>query len=162
MQIRPDLHERLEHADVRRIAGLAGWFEPPTYPEIADLWKRFGAQLGFPGQLGDGQTIGVFRNREASIQGFEHLAGVRIVSDSHIPLSFEVWDLPPQAYLVFRQMLTADPLHLQVMAAQEEIWERLLVGAGYERLSVPDLQVYPANFKLGHGGWLEHWIPVDD
>jgi predicted transcriptional regulator YdeE len=161
MQFRPELHERLEHADTQRIAGLAGHFEPSTYPEIAGMWKRFGAQLGFPGQLGGGETIGVFRNRDPDKQSFEHLAGVRILSDSHMPLSFEAWDLPPQAYLVFRQMLTAEPLHLQVMAAQTEIGERV-AGAGYSRLVAPDLQIYPANFRLGNGGWLEHWIPVDD
>jgi predicted transcriptional regulator YdeE len=160
MQGKPELHERLERTAAQRIAGLAGWYEPPTYPEIADMWKRFGAQLGFAGQLGAGETIGVFRNREPSIQGFEHLAGVRVTSDAHIPLSFEVWDLPPQAYLVFRQMLNAEPLHLQMMVAQALIGQ-LVAGAGYERLIAPDLQVYPANFRL-QGGWVEHWIPVDD
>ena len=162
MQTKPVLHERLERADVQRIAGLAGHFEPSTYPQVGEMWRRFGAQLGFPGQLGGGETIGVFRNRNPAAQSFEHLAGVRIISDAHMPLSFEVWDLPPQAYLVFRQMLTEEPLHRQVMAAQAMIWGELLGGAGYERLDVPDLQVYPANFKLGNGGWLEHWIPVED
>jgi len=161
MQNKPELLERLERADVRRLAGLAGWFEPSTYPQVAELWKRFGAQLGFPGQLGDGETIGVFRNRDAAKQSFEHLAGVRIVSDAGIPLEFEVWDLPPQTYLVFRQMLTEEPLHLQVMAAQGEI-DGLVARAGYQRVDADDLQIYPANFRLGNGGWLEHWIPVDD
>lgn len=161
MRSKPELHERLERADVRRLAGLAGWFEPSTYPEIAGMWKRFGAQLGFPGQLGGGETIGVFRNRDAAAQSFEHLAGVRIISDAGIPLEFEVWDLPPQAYLVFRQMLTEEPLHLQVMAAQVEI-DGLVMSAGYQRVEADDLQIYPANFRLGNGGWLEHWIPVDD
>jgi len=162
MQMRPVLHERLERADVQRIAGLASHFEPSTYPEIGEMWNRFASQLGFPGQVGGGETVGVFRNRDVARQSFEHLAGVRIISDAHMPLSFEVWDLPPQAYLVFRQMLTMEPLHLQVMAAQALISEELVCGAGYERLDVADLQVYPANFKLGSGGWLEHWIPVDD
>jgi uncharacterized protein with NAD-binding domain and iron-sulfur cluster len=78
-----------------------------------------------------------------------------------LPPSFQVWDLPPQVYLVFRQMLTKAPLHVQVMAAQDEIGGKV-AGAGYERLTAPDLQVYPAKFQLGNGGWLEHWIPVDD
>lgn len=159
---KPELHERLERADAQRIAGIAGWYEPPTYVEIADMWKRFVTQLGFPGQLGAGETIGVFRDREPSIQGFEHLAGVRVALDADVdvPAAFEVWELPPQAYLVFRQMLTAEPLHLQMMAAQASIGQ-LVAGAGYERLTAPDLQVYPASFRL-EGGWVEHWIPVDD
>jgi predicted transcriptional regulator YdeE len=159
MQGKPDLHERLERADAQRIAGLSGQFDPSTYLQVQDMWKRFGAQLGFPGQLGGGETIGIFRNRMGPV--FEHLAGVRIAPDAATPPSFQVWDLPPQAYLVFRQMLTKDPLHLQVMAAQEEIGGKV-AGAGYERLTAPDLQVYPAKFQLGNGGWLEHWIPVDD
>ena len=161
MQLKPELHERVERADVRRLAGLAGWFEPSTYTEIGELWKRFGARLGFPGQLGEGETIGVFRNRDRAAQSFEHLAGVRIISDAGIPLEFEVWDLPPQTYLVFRQMLTEEPLHLQVMAAQSAI-DGLVASAGYQRVDADDLQIYPANFRLGNGGWLEHWIPVDD
>lgn len=161
MQTRPVLHERLERADVQRLAGLAGWFEPSTYPDIAEMWKRFAVQLGFPGQAGGGETIGVFRNRDNAKQSFEHLAGVRIISDAGMPSEFEVWDLPPQTYLVFRQMLTEEPLHLQVMAAQAEIGE-LVTRAGYQRVDADDLQIYPANFRLGSGGWLEHWIPVDD
>ena len=161
MQTPPVLHERLEHADAQRIAGLSGQFEPSTYLQVQDMWKRFGAKLGFPGQLGGGETIGVFRNRDTAKQSFEHLAGVRITSDAGIPSEFEVWDLPPQAYLVFRQMLTTEALHLQVMAGQAEIASRL-TGTGYQRFNAADLQVYPANFKLGDGGWLEHWIPVDD
>jgi predicted transcriptional regulator YdeE len=155
------LHERLERADVRRFAGLAGWFEPATSLEIGKMWKRFGARLGFPGQLGGGETTGVFRNRDAKTQSFEHLAGVRIMADASIPFEFEVWGLPPQAYLVFRQMLTEEPLHLQVMAAQAEI-DGLVTRAGYQRVDADDLQVYPAQFRPGNGGWLEHWIPVDD
>jgi len=159
MHGKPDLHERLEHADAQRIAGLAGHFDPSTYLQIQEMWKRLGAQLGFPGQLGEGETIGVFRGRMGS--AFEHLAGVRIASDAVPPPSFQVWDLPQQDYLVFRQMLTREPLHVQVMAAQDEIGGKV-AGAGYERLTAPDLQVYPARFQLGNGGWLEHWIPVDD
>jgi predicted transcriptional regulator YdeE len=158
---KPVLHERFEHADVRRLAGLAGWFEPSTYADIADMWKRFAAQLGFPGQLGGGETVGVFRNRDSAAQSFEHLAAVRIVSDAGIPVEFEVWDLPPQDYLVFRQMLTEEPLHLQVMAAQSALGG-LVTRAGYQRVDADDLQIYPAKFWLGNGGWLEHWIPVDD
>jgi predicted transcriptional regulator YdeE len=157
---KPVLHERLERADVQRLAGLAGWFEPSTYLEIAEMWKRFAVQLGFPGQAG-GETIGVFRNRDAARQSFEHLAGVRIISDAGMPSEFEVWDLPPQTYLVFRQVLTEEPLHLQVMAAQAEI-DGLVTSAGYQRVDADDLQIYPANFRPGNGGWLEHWIPVDD
>lgn len=160
MQFRPELHERLEHAAAQRIAGLAGHFEPSTYTQVQDLWKRLGAQLGFPGQLGEGETIGVFRNRNAEKLSFDHLAGVRVLADARLPSEFEVWDLPAQPYLVFRQMLTTEPLHLQVMAAQTEIGERL-AGAGYARLNAPDLQIYPANFRLGLS-WLDHWIPVDD
>jgi predicted transcriptional regulator YdeE len=159
MVYKPVLHERVERADVRRLAGLAGWFEPSTYVEIGEMWKRFGAQLGFPGQPGAGETVGVFRNRNEG--SFEHLAGVRIISDAGIPSEFEVWDLPPQTYLVFRQMLTEEPLHLQVMAAEAEI-DGLVKRAGYRRIDADDLQIYPANFRLGNGGWLEHWIPVDD
>ena len=159
MVYRPVLHERLEHADVRRLAGLAGWFEPSSYATIGEMWKRFGAQLGFPGQLGGGETIGVFRNRDG--ESFEHLAGVRIISDAGIPSEFEVWELAPQVYMVFRQMLTEEPLHLQVMAAQAEIGG-LVKRAGYQRVDVDDLQIYPVGFRLGAGGWLEHWIPVDD
>jgi predicted transcriptional regulator YdeE len=160
MQTRPVLHERFERTDIQRLAGLAGWFEPSTYLQIGEMWKRFASQLGFPGQHG-GETVGVFRNRDRSAQSFEHLAGVRIAPDAGIPSEFEVWELPPQAYLVFRQILTGEPLHLQVIAAQNDI-DGLVANAGFQRVDADDLQVYPANFQLGNGGWLEHWIPVDD
>jgi predicted transcriptional regulator YdeE len=102
----------------------------------------------------------VFRDRDFTIQSFEHLAGARVAPGSQ-PAELEVWTLPGREYLVFRQSLTDAELHPQVAAAQAEIWGNRLPRSGRTLARAPDFQIYPAKFKLGPGGWLAYYIPVD-
>ncbi len=155
----PTLIEREEYCDAINLAGLSARFEPKTYVEVAELWKRAVQQFGFPGQSGT-ETIGAFRDRDLTAGVFEHLAGVRVTDQATLPEGFEVWSLPAGKWLVLRQALTAEPLHLQMMAAETEIRANRLPQSGRRIVNSPDFQLYPAPFKLD-GGWLEHWLPVE-
>lgn len=156
----PVVHESLEFIDTFQVAGLTGKYDASNFIRINELWKAFVAKGAFNGRLGEGETCGVFRDREFAIPGFEHLAGARI-SAGIKPEGLEVWTLPARNYLVFKQMLAEGELHPQVAAAQAEIWSNRIPHSGRTLARAADFQIYPANFKVGIGGWLTYYIPVE-
>ena len=158
--MKPVLEESVERIDTFQVAGLSGRFEPSNYIRVPELWKQLVARMGFKGQVGAGETCGVFRDRDFAAQSFEHLAGVRIAPDSK-PEGMEVWTLRAREYLVFKQSLTEGELHPQVAAAQEEIWRTRVPQSGRKLARAPDFQIYPVNFKVGPGGWMAYYIPLD-
>ena len=160
MTAAPSLEESIEHVDTFHVAGVSGRFDPSNYVRVAELWKTFVSQMSFDGRLGDGETCGVFRERDFAAQSFEHLAGARIEAE-RIPAGLEVWTLPARRYLVFKQSLTEGDLHPQVAAAQAEIWGKRVPASGYRLARAPDFQIYPANFKVGVGGWLAYYVPLE-
>ena len=160
MTLAPVLQESIEFVDTFRVAGLTGRYDPSSYIRISELWKTFASRASFAGRVGDGETCGVFRNRNAAAQSFEHLAGAR-VAPGHEPEGLEVWVLPGREYLVFKQLLRDGELHPQVAAAQAEIWGKRLLTCGRALADAPDFQVYPAHFKVGTGGWLAYYLPLE-
>lgn len=156
----PVLKESIEFVDTFHVAGMSGSFDPSTFIKVSELWKSFVSKMNFEQRLGEGETCGVFRNRNFSAQSFEHLAGARIASDK-APEGLETWTLPGRNYLVFKQMLGEGELHPQVVAAQTEIWGRRIAQSGRVLAAAPDFQIYPANFKVGPGGWMAYYIPID-
>jgi AraC family transcriptional regulator len=156
----PVLEESFEFVDTFCVAGLSGRFDPSTYVRVSDLWKSFVSHGKFEGQLGEGETCGIFRNRDFASQSFEHLAGARVNQGIH-PEGLETWTLPGRNYLVFKQQLVEGELHPQVAAAQSEIWTRRLPASGRTLARAPDFQIYPAKFRVGPGGWLAYYIPCD-
>jgi len=156
----PVLHEALEFIDTFQVAGLTGKYDSSNFIRINELWKAFVPKGTFSGRLGKGETCGVFRDREFTLPRFEHLAGARISAGMQ-PEGLEVWTLPARYYLVFKQLLAEGELHPQVAAAQAEIWGKRLAQSGRTLARAPDFQIYPANFKVGVGGWLAYYIPVE-
>jgi len=165
MTSQPVLHESIEHVDTFYVAGLTGHYDPSSIIRINELWTAFVPLMNFEGRLGGGETCGVFRERNLQAQSFEHLAGARIATGNK-PRGLEVWTLPSRIYLVFKQMLTEGELYPQVNAAQLEIWGTRIAQlgnklAGRTLAKAPDFQIYPANFKVGDGGWLAYYIPIE-
>ncbi|HTE42271.1 MAG TPA: AraC family transcriptional regulator [Steroidobacteraceae bacterium] len=158
--MKPRLETSVERIDTFHVAGLSGKFDPSNYIRVSELWKQFVGKMGFEGRLGDGETMGVFRDRDFSIGSFEHLAGARIAPGLK-PDDLEVWTLPGREYLVFKQLLVEGELHPQVAAAQAEIWTTGIAQSGRKLARAPDFQIYPANFKVGPGGWLAYYVPLD-
>jgi AraC family transcriptional regulator len=156
----PDLHESVEYIDTFHVAGLSGRYDPSNYVQISELWKEFVPKAGFAGRLGGGETCGVFRDRQFPLQSFEHLAGARIESGYEAE-GLEIWTLPAREYLVFKQSLTEGELHPQVAAAQAEIWTKRLPNSGRTLARAPDFQIYPSNFKVGKGGWVGYYLPLE-
>jgi AraC family transcriptional regulator len=156
----PVLESSVERIETFQVAGLSGKFDPSNYIRVSELWKTFVGKMGFEGRLGEGETIGVFRDRDFAIQSFEHLAGARIALGLK-PEGLEVWTLPARDYLVFKQWLVEGELHPQVAAAQTEIWSTRVPASGRKLARAPDFQIYPADFKVGPGGWLAYYVPVE-
>ena len=77
------------------------------------------------------------------------------------PPGLQVWTLPGRNYLVFKQLLAEGELYPQVAAAQAEIWGQRVPKSGRTLAHAPDYQIYPANFKVGPGGWIGYYIPVE-
>jgi len=158
--MQPVLAESVEYVDTFHVAGLAGRYDPSNYVRVSELWQAFVPRIGFPGRLGAGETCGVFRDRDFTARSFEHLAGARIAPGNQ-PEGLEVWTLPGREYLVFKQSLIDAELHPQVAAADAEIWGNRVPRSGRTLARAPDFQIYPAQFKLGPGGWLAYYIPLE-
>ncbi len=125
------------------------------------LWGEFAPRLPFPGQA-DSWTFGVCFAGPGG-KGVHYIAGATLADGASAPEGFEVIELPPQAYLVFRQVLNGGPLHPQMQAAVREIWGERGPNSGCALArGVPDLEVYPDNFEPDRAGaWVEWWIPVE-
>ena len=143
-----------------RIAGFTGTFDDMNKAQIPQLWGRLMGVLPLPGQVG-AESFGVCA--AASEPGtMRYAAGVAIAADAPVPEGMEVFDLPPQAYLVFRQTLDGGDLHAQMQAGAKEIWGERVPKSEHRLAQAPDLEFYPADFRPDHpGAWLEWWVPVE-
>ena len=144
-----------------RIAGLGRDFDEATVSGIPALWGEFAPRLPFPGQVG-GETFGVCCAGPGG-KGVHYVAGATLGEGAPVPDGLEAVDLPPQAYLVFRQVLSGGPLHPQMQSAVREIWGERVPASGLALArGVPDLEVYPDDFAPDRpGAWVEWWIPVE-
>ena len=144
-----------------RIAGLGRDFDETNMAEIPQLWDQFTPRLPFAGQAG-GETFGVCCAGPGG-RGLHYVAGAALAVGAPVPESLEVIELAPQAYLVFRQVLSGGPLHPQMQAAVREIWAERVPNSGQTLArGVPDLEVYPDDFQPHRAGsWVEWWIPVE-
>lgn len=156
----PVLEVTVEHIDTFQVVGLSGRFDPSTYLQVSKLWAAFVGKARAAGHV-DGETCGVFRDRNFVAQSFEHLAGARLAAGAQPTAGLEVWTLPARKYLVFKQHLVEGELHPQVAAAGAEIWGKRVPQSGHVLARAPDFQIYPANFKVGPGGWIKYGIPIE-
>lgn len=143
-----------------RIAGLSRLFDDTTKAAIPDLWTQLIPRLPVVGQAGP-ETYGVCAAAPEP-GSMRYAAGVAIAADAPAPEGMEVFDLAPQAYLVFRQVTDGGDLHLQMQAAAREIWGERLPRSGAKLVQAPDLEVYPPGFRPEiPGQWVEWWVPVE-
>ncbi len=143
-----------------RIAGLAQDFDETTAAGIPALWGEFTPHLPLAGQTGGG-TFGVCCGGPDG-KGLHYIAGIGIAADAQPPPGFEVIELPPRTYLIFRQVLSGGPLHPQMQSAVREIWGERVPKSGCTLVRAPDLEVYPEDFQPDRpGAWVEWWIPVE-
>lgn len=143
-----------------RIAGFAGTFDDVNKGQIPQLWERLMGVLPLVGQAG-AETFGVCA-AAAEPGSMRYAAGVAIAADAPVPEGMEVFDLPPRAYLVFRQALDGGDLHAQMQAGAKEIWGERVPKSGYRLAQAPDLEFYPADFRPdSRDAWVEWWVPVE-
>jgi AraC family transcriptional regulator len=146
-----------------RIAGFAAAFNETDKAGIPKLWDRLIERMPFEGGLGE--TFGVC---SAAAPGSEpgamrYMAGVHLAADAPAPEGLEIVDLPPQTYLIFRQVMDGGPLQPQMLAAAREIWGERVPKSGHRLAQAPDLEFYPADSTPDQAGaWVEWWVPVDD
>ena len=159
---KPTIHESIERRNALRMAGLSQRFTPATTVEMGALWQRFVPLIGFDGRLGDGETYGVWVRRHPNDGSFDFFAGVPIAAACTPPKPLEMLTIPACTYLVYRQMLTEGELHPQTLVATDVIWSELAPASGRRVAAAPDFQVYPANFKVAEGWWIDHFLPLED
>ncbi|HLZ75327.1 AraC family transcriptional regulator [Phenylobacterium sp.] len=144
-----------------RIAGIGADFDEANVSGIPLLWGQFAPRLPLPGQVGGG-TFGVCCAGPGG-KGVHYIAGAALAEGAPAPPGMKVIEIPPHAYLVFRQVLSGGPLHPQMQSAVREIWGERVPASGHTLArGVPDLEVYPDDFAPDRaGGWVEWWIPVE-
>lgn len=147
--------------DGLRIAGFSSVFDDATKSSIPLLWQRLIPALPVSGQI-SAESFGVCMGIPGQPGTMRYLAGVPIAADAPAPAGFEVVDITPRAYLVFRQLLDGGDLHPQMSAAAREIWGQRLPQSGYTLSQAPDLEFYTADFMPNKAGvTVEWWIPVE-
>ncbi|HLY79022.1 MAG TPA: AraC family transcriptional regulator [Caulobacteraceae bacterium] len=145
-----------------RVAGLSAVFDQSSKSNIPLLWRKLDPHLPLPGQLGGGAAYGVGCPTETAIEGcFRYAAAVPIDAGAPVPDGIEVFDIPAQAYLIFRLQTDGSELHPQMQAAMREIWGHRIPASGYKLRQGPDLEVYPPGFQDDRPAGLEWWIPVE-
>jgi AraC family transcriptional regulator len=145
-----------------RIAGFAANFNDTDKAGIPKLWDRLVECMPLEGGLGE--TFGVCSAAAGSEPGsMRYMAGVHMAADAPAPAGLEMVDLPPQSYLIFRQVMDGGPLQPQMLAAAREIWGERLPKSGHKLAQAPDLEFYPADSTPDQAGaWVEWWVPVED
>jgi AraC family transcriptional regulator len=142
------------------VAGASARFNDETKNKIPALWDRLAPNLPLAGQRGF-RTYGVCWGGLASDGGFRYMAGVEAAPDAKLPEGLELWPVPEQTYLVFRQTLDAGELHPQMRAATEAIWSKILPTAPYKLANGPDFEAYAENFAPGKAGAVvEYYLPI--
>ena len=142
-----------------RVAGLSGRFDHTSKAAIPALWDRLLPSLPLPGQFG-WITYGLCWSANASEGAFNYMAAAEFEPGALGPQGLEVFDVPAQTYLVFKQAIEPGNLHLQMSSACDEIWSHRLAKSGYKPSGGPDFELYPAEFMPNKPGTLFYWIPV--
>ncbi len=142
------------------VVGASARFNDETKNRIPALWDTLVSNLPLAGQRGF-RTYGVCWGGLASDGSFRYMAGVEVAPDAKLPDGLELWPVPEQTYLVFRQTLDAGELHPQMRAATEAIWSKILPNAPYKLANGPDFEAYAEGFAPGKAGAVvDYYVPI--
>ncbi|HEY4942232.1 MAG TPA: AraC family transcriptional regulator [Rhizomicrobium sp.] len=142
------------------VAGASARFNDDTKNQIPLLWPKLIRHLPLAGQRGY-HTYGVSWGGLASDGSFRYMAGVEVAPDATLPEGLELWPVPAQTYLVFRQTLDGGEIHPQMRAATEAIWSRILPNAPYKLANGPDFEDYAEDFApLKTGATVDYYVPI--
>ena len=145
-----------------RIVGPAATFDEATKSGIPQLWQQLISRLPIAGQV-SGESYGVCAGMPGQPGTMRYMAGIPVSADAPVPDGFEVIDIAPHSYLVFRQILDGGDIHQQMSAAAREIWGERLPKSGHKLSQSPDLEWYSADFRPDTAGVaVEWWIPVEE
>ena len=155
------LQQSRETRPAFRVAGYGGRFDEETRWKIPQLWQQMAPRMGFRGQDGY-ESYGVCWDPDANDGSFRYLAGCALKACANAPEGMESVEISAQTYLVFRQDLTADALHPQMVSAANEIWSIRLPNSGYALARSPDFEFYPGDFEpMKAGKWVAWYIPIE-
>ena len=142
------------------VGGVSAHFSDDTKHQIPALWDKLVPKLPIAGQRGF-RTYGVCWGGLASDGSFRYMAGVEVAPDAKLPDGLELWPVPEQTYLVFRQTLDGGELHPQMRAATQAIWSKLLPEAKYKLANGPDFEDYSEDFTpTKKGATVDYYVPV--
>jgi AraC family transcriptional regulator len=142
-----------------RVAGLSGRFDRISRAAIPTLWTQLVPRLPLPGQT-QAETYGICRIINPSEGSFSYMAGVAVAADVALPRDIQSQEIPSQTYRVFCHALDRSNLHLQIVAAMQEIWSQRLRDLEVELVAGPDFEFYPPDFRPDRPTTIEYWIPV--
>ncbi len=145
-----------------RIAGVAAEFDKTNKAGIPTLWPKLLGALPLPRQAPSGEAFGVVQMIDRDCGRMRYMAGVEVTGDPKLPDGFDVIDLQPQTYAVFRITLNGADLQPQIMAAMQEVWGRLIPESGVKPIPAPDFELCPPGFEpMRAGQILDYYIPVE-
>lgn len=145
-----------------RIAGIAAEFDKTNKGGIPALWPKLIGALPLQGQAPSGEAFGVVQMVDRDCGRMRYMAGVEVQGDPSLPDGFEIMDLQPQTYAVFRIILDGSALQPQIMAAMQDVWGTLIPQSGLKPIPAPDFELCPPGFEpLRKGQILDYFIPVE-
>ncbi len=145
-----------------RIAGAAAEFDKTNKAGIPTLWPKLLGALPLPGQAPSGEAFGVVQMIDRDCGRMRYMAGVEVTGDPKLPEGFDIIDLQPQTYAVFRITLDGSALQPQIMAAMQEVWGKLIPQSGLKPVPAPDFELCPPGFEpMRKGQILDYHIPVE-
>lgn len=146
-----------------RIAGVVAEFDKTNKAGIPALWPKLIGALPLPGQAPSGEAFGVVQMIDRDCGRMRYMAGVEVLGDPKLPEGFEIIDLQPQTYAVFRLTLDGSMLQPQIMAAMQEVWGRLIPQNALEPIPAPDFELCPPGFEpMRNGQIMDYYIPVEE
>ena len=157
MKQNKDLAEpRFEKLGGLNLVGIFRYYPFEKVAEIPDQWQSFVPLI--PQITRDPQPV-TYGAVYGGDDGFNHLSGVELPSDTHTAQNMVCLTLSPQFYLVFWH-----PGHVATLRETcDAIWSDWLPGSGKTVVEKPWFERYGNEFNpvTGAGG-LEIWIPVSN
>ena len=149
--------DRFETLPPMLVAGLRRWYTFAEAPEvISQDWKRFGARLPLPGQVGE-VTYGATCDADMANERFEYMCAVEVDDFDGLRPDVGRMRVPEATYAVFVHEGPVSNIRQTIMAGHR--W--LATNGEWKDGGTPNFERYgPEYDPVSESGGVTLWLPV--